>query len=1005
MSLEQERNRPGRQLVTLMELYQPKCRLRYGETNEHGTCPAVLGEDSPAKCFNTLRSCPVPDSFDPEPEDDILRFSTAQQDIPPDWRIRPTIVDVDSAPRRLSPSKGLGEGAKAEVTVLDHPWHDIGTDPYVLEKGIDDSVTEVRSLGLAVSDPGSLRPSTGWGKGPIRKAAPSFVETTANSGIDVPSPGIVGECTVEAWLYPDYSLDSGSILRMFLTGRGVSGTTYFGVYDDGRIRVYTPGSRVNSPFGLVPMREWSFVSIRIGGGQISFFINGEHRHSQAFTLGNNTFTLIGGYSTLSYMWTGRISEVRIWNYLRPDLQIKLRHRELLTGNEPGLVAYWPLDDAWYQARDYDPIEQGTYWGKWLARNPYYRGWRMRLLYGYISPEGFSLDDFEIREYVIDKIEGPDTKDRVKITGTDVFALLEKERAVVPKPSRGELADGIDEEATEFELAPAGIGDEDYPAEFVCCIGNEGFEVTRAGDMCTIQQRGLYRGVSDHEPEDLVQIVRRFEPSQVNQIAEAIITEGQPKLAPWVPGQEWQEEADEFLTRLYSGDITEPTGVNELLAELMESVPVHFWPDEREQRIRMRAIKAPPGNAPTLTDAEHYLADSLEKKERPKDRVDSVLVNFGMLDPTEDRDDAANYSQGVYLVNDDAQRRYGTQQLKTINSRWISRYNKAAAEDLARLYIRRYRETPITISYALDAKRSGLWTGDIFRALTRKLQGLTGAMAVRNFQIIEAHPEEPGHRYEYEAESYDWWISDDDDGDDENYVPISQDDFNINLREIHDSIYSSVSESVLIRFEQGVKVGSNTTTGRSIEVGDWPDGTTVILEFEEGFEGSGKGGRGGKSDSPIPAGAVASDYAGEDGGTALYTRFPITVRKQAGRLAGGGAGGGGFAFGNVTTAPPVSGGGGAGRVPGQAGPVNASGVVLRPGDPGTTETGGDGGSNNGVIVGGDGGDLGQDGTNCTGPSDPGGPHYYGAGGTAGPAIDGESYITWEEEGEILGNRIN
>lgn len=997
MSLEQERNRPGRQLVTLMELYQPKCRLRYGETNEHGTCPAVLGEDSPAKCFNTLRSCPVPDSFDPEPEDDILRFSTAQQDIPPDWRIRPTIVDVDSAPRRLSPSKGLGEGAKAEVTVLDHPWHDIGTDPYVLEKGIDDSVTEVRSLGSDVSEPGVFSGSTDWGKAPTRKAAPRF---DGNSQIEVPPSGTQEECTWEAWVFRDFET-SGQ--RMIVSG-GSGSSTYVGCYGDGSIRVNTPSGPFNTAEGIVPLREWTFVTVRISSSATDIFINGEVADSRTPRTGVNPPIFVGSHGG-TFQWIGRISEVRIWNYARPDLQIKLRYRDLLTGNEPGLVAYWPLDDAWYQARDYDPIEQGTYWGKWLARNPYYRGWRMRLLYGYISPEGFSLDDFEVREYVIDKIEGPDTKDRVKITGTDVFALLEKERAVVPKPSRGELADGIDEEATEFELAPAGIGDEEYPAEFVCCIGNEGFEVTRAGDMCTIQQRGLYRGVSDHEPEDLVQIVRRFEPSQVNQIAEAIITEGQPELAPWIPSQEWQAEADEFLTRLYAGDIPEPTAVNELLAELMESVPVHFWPDERERRIRMRAIKAPPGNAPTLTDAEHYLADSLEKKERPKDRVDSVLVNFGMLDPTEDRGDTSNYSQGVYRVNDDAQKRYGTQQLKTINSRWISRYNKAAAEDLARLYIRRYRETPITISYALDAKRSDLWTGDIFRALTRKLQGLTGAMAVRNFQIIEAHPEEPGHRYEYEAESYDWWISDDDDGDDENYVPISQDDFNINLREIHDSIYSSVSESVLIRFEQGVKVGSNTTTGRSIEVGDWPDGTTVILEFEEGFEGSGKGGRGGKSDSPIPAGAVASDYAGEDGGTALYTRFPITVRKQAGRLAGGGAGGGGFAFGNVTTAPPVSGGGGAGRVPGQAGPVNASGVVLRPGDPGTTETGGDGGSNNGVIVGGDGGDLGQDGTNCTGPSDPGGPHYYGVGGTAGPAVDGESYITWEEEGEILGNRIN
>src|SRR5690606_41228699 len=49
----------GRKPVTIVELDQDFCSLRYGV----GACPAVLGEDSERKCFNTLRSCAVPAAY------------------------------------------------------------------------------------------------------------------------------------------------------------------------------------------------------------------------------------------------------------------------------------------------------------------------------------------------------------------------------------------------------------------------------------------------------------------------------------------------------------------------------------------------------------------------------------------------------------------------------------------------------------------------------------------------------------------------------------------------------------------------------------------------------------------------------------------------------------------------------------------------------------------------------------------------------------------------------
>lgn len=43
--------------------------------------------------------------------------------------------------------------------------------------------------------------------------------------------------------------------------------------------------------------------------------------------------------------TGRLAEVRLWSVRLSDAEIAANAIPLLTGNEPGLVAYWPLDEA------------------------------------------------------------------------------------------------------------------------------------------------------------------------------------------------------------------------------------------------------------------------------------------------------------------------------------------------------------------------------------------------------------------------------------------------------------------------------------------------------------------------------------------------------------------------------------------------------------------------------------------------------------------------------------
>jgi hypothetical protein len=60
------------------------------------------------------------------------------------------------------------------------------------------------------------------------------------------------------------------------------------------------------------------------------------RDMQVTVLGNAS----GGGSPI-----GRLAEVRMWNVGLSDAEVTAHARAATTGNEPGLIAYWPLDEA------------------------------------------------------------------------------------------------------------------------------------------------------------------------------------------------------------------------------------------------------------------------------------------------------------------------------------------------------------------------------------------------------------------------------------------------------------------------------------------------------------------------------------------------------------------------------------------------------------------------------------------------------------------------------------
>ena len=85
-------------------------------------------------------------------------------------------------------------------------------------------------------------------------------------------------------------------------------------------------------------------------------------------------------------------------------------------------------DAQDSGEGCDPYFLGTFWGKWIARNPFHEGYRVRVYEGQI---GQPLEEMEVRNYIIDKINGP-TEGEVQIECKDLFSLVEDRKAKAPR---------------------------------------------------------------------------------------------------------------------------------------------------------------------------------------------------------------------------------------------------------------------------------------------------------------------------------------------------------------------------------------------------------------------------------------------------------------------------------------------------------------------------------------------------------------------------------------------
>lgn len=650
-----------------------------------------------------------------------------------------------------------------------------------------------------------------------------------------------------------------------------------------------------------------------------------------------------------------------------------------------------LFDKYLADRGYDAFKSGTFWPKLRARWPSLESAPVRILRGFV---GDALEDMRVEHYFLTGMS-LDNKG-IKITAKDSLSFCDPKKAQCPTTSTGKILTDIISGAASLTLTPVGVGDDEYPASgYVCLSNKEVVSFTRAADVLTLTAHALFGSTQQaHEADSVVQLCKVYDAQSPADIIYDLLVNFTPGIdASWCDLPAWQEEADTYIGHLYTAVLATPTAVNTLINEMCEQAGINLWGDAERNTIEFRTLR-PVAPGAVLHNDSRIVMGSFKSMEQPATRMSLVATYYAVANVVEKLDKEPNFRAVEVNVDAEADQDYdGIPAIKKNYSRWIGIDNRPAANRLNQMLLSRFRDPPRKLAWSIyltDPNIPSLGQG-VFLS-SSGLQDVQGQLANVPAIVTSISPMEDG----YSIEAQELRFAGDLIPDSQRTVFIDSDHFNLNLRTLYDSLYSSVPEGeyaqVTFQLSPGAWIGSLSGASPSLNVGDWPEDVLLVLVIgtvdSDDAQVLGHGGDGGGYPGP--------SMNGSQGSTAIYTRRAITITNLG--VIGGGAGGGGGMIESPFT--PIGGGGGAGfsgytfggaRMGGHRGNNSTS----TDSEDGGTLFGGDGGQSIAFNNGGDGGDLGNAGDNSDGT---------GTGGPAGKSIDGWSYVTFTDAlpGTIYGS---
>jgi hypothetical protein len=408
-------------------------------------------------------------------------------------------------------------------------------------------------------------------------------------------------------------------------------------------------------------------------------------------------------------------------------------------------------DPYVSTRNYDPDQIGSFWSKWLARNPYHIGYTLNIYEGLI---GQPLSVMTQREYVIEKIDAG--RNGVSITAKDILRKITDTNLTAPYLSRGELASNITNVATAMTVAGATLND--YPTAGYVRINSEVIQYAQRYETTggNIYFDGLTRGLAGttaaaQSQNDRVQRVLYYNATPFHEILYDLLVNWGGIPAKYINFADWAAAKTTYRPDYnFTAWITDPDKIEELLAEVCLQAVSNLWWDERVQKILMEPVRPQP--SPTLlTDDDAIVAGSFSIEEKPEERASQTHVYYLQRTPIPSVTEKSNYSRVSVFIDVLKQVQYGGEpQIRELFCRFIS--TQAIANSLAQNYLDRFSDVRKEITFDLSAKdAANIWTGSVVQIRHYLDVDFTGAPRDGEWLITSAEVARNGLTYRFTAE--------------------------------------------------------------------------------------------------------------------------------------------------------------------------------------------------------------------------------------------------------------
>jgi hypothetical protein len=383
------------------------------------------------------------------------------------------------------------------------------------------------------------------------------------------------------------------------------------------------------------------------------------------------------------------------------------------------------------------------------------------MYLYTGKEGDSLAAMTVRRYDVTNISPP-SGGAWTISAIDPLARAERKKAQFPPATDLRLQSDIDASTTAISVSG-------LETDVSTAMGNDGLFYGRLGSeiisytgytgsagiwaLSDVVRGALDTTADEHSVDDGLQRVGHYDDILYPDMVEDLLENHTTIPAALIPSADWAAERDSWLSTLAgTGTFTEPRAVSEICAEAMRDGMFSIWWDDREQEIKMLALRQPSQPPETLTERNAIVTSAL--KRTPDDRRTRVTIYYDRRDPTESLTESRNYRQQRIRIDAEAEgANFADGTVR--NLIW---YSPLLRTDLNAIlvqasFLQRYRTTPRYLDLQLAYKDADLAVGDVIYVESHDILDSLGNPTTEPWQVIEWEETEPGFAYRVLVQSF------------------------------------------------------------------------------------------------------------------------------------------------------------------------------------------------------------------------------------------------------------